>query len=135
MGTPTKQYSQDYAPGRPLPTPSAEAGRRALGAIITGRSVLPALTVFHEELGDVFQISLGAFSPVFMVGPEAARFILVTARDRLLWRPPDDPVTRLLRNGLLMTDGDTARRPAPHHESRHAPQTPGRLFRDNVAQH
>jgi cytochrome P450 len=89
-----------------IPSPTARAGRRALRAILRERSVLPALTVFHEELGDVFQISLGSFRPVFMVGPDAARFVLVTARDRLLWRPEHDPVTQLLRDGLLVTDGE-----------------------------
>ena len=89
-----------------MPTPTAEAGRRALRAILSERSVMPALSVFHEALGDVFQIGLGSFRPVFMVGPDAARFVLVTARDQLLWRPEDDPVTKLLRNGLLVTDGE-----------------------------
>lgn len=120
MATPTLDQRDRTKAQRPLPAPTADAGRRALGAILSQRSVLPALSVFHEELGDVFQISLGAFRPVFMVGPEAARFVLVAGRDQLLWRPPDDPVTRLLRNGLLMTDGeqhDTLRRimnPAMH---------------------
>ena len=82
-----------------IPTPTPEAGRRALRAILQERSVLAALSIFHEELGDVFRISLGSFSPIFMVGPEASRFVLITARDHLLWRPPDDPVTSLLRNG------------------------------------
>ena len=92
-----------------MPAPTPEAGRRALRAIIQQRSVLPALSVFHEELGDVFQISLGSFRPVFMVGPDAARFMLTTARDQLLWRPEGDPVSKLLRNGLLMTDGEAHR--------------------------
>jgi cytochrome P450 len=114
------RISQASRRSDPIPVPTAEAGTRALAAILSQRSVLPALSVFHEELGDVFQISLGAFNPVFMVGPDAARFVLVQGRDKLLWRPPDDPVTRLLRNGLLMTDGeqhDTLRRtmnPALH---------------------
>ena len=91
---------------KPIPSPTAAAGRRALGAILAGRSVIPALSVFHEELGDVFQLSLGSFNPVFMVGPDAARFMLVTARNKLLWRTEHDPVTTLLRNGFLVTDGD-----------------------------
>ena len=42
-----------------IPQPTPVAGRRALGAILQNRSVLPALSVFHEELGDVFQVKLG----------------------------------------------------------------------------
>jgi cytochrome P450 len=90
-----------------IPTPTPEAGRRALRALLKERSILAALSIFHEELGDVFRISLGSFSPIFMVGPEASRFVLISARHQLLWRPHDDPVTKLLRNGLLVTDGET----------------------------
>ncbi|UCC61970.1 MAG: cytochrome P450, partial [Anaerolineae bacterium] len=100
-------------PFREVPTPTAEAGRRALRALIQQRNILAALRVFHEELGDVFGLSLGAFKPVFMVGPEACRYVLVTARHDLLWRPGHDPVAKLLRHGLLVEDGeshDTLRR-------------------------
>ena len=41
-----------------------------------------------------------------MVGPEASRFVLITAHDQLHWRPESDPVTKLLRRGLLVTDGE-----------------------------
>jgi cytochrome P450 len=42
-----------------------------------------------------------------MVGTDAARFMLVSARHDLRWRPEGDPVARLLRHGLLVTDGET----------------------------
>ena len=93
-------------PSHPIPTPSAETGRRALQAMIQERSILPALSVFHHELGDVFRISAGAFQSVMLAGPEACRFVLVTARDQLSWRPEGDPVTRLLRHGVLVEDGE-----------------------------
>src|SRR5512141_2531640 len=99
---------------RPIPTPGAEPGRRALQAMIQGRSILPALSVFHRDLGDVFRISAGAFQPVMLAGPEACRFVLVTAREQFSWRPEGDPVTRLLRHGLLVEDAES------HHALRHA---------------
>jgi cytochrome P450 len=102
---------------KPIPTPSREVGQRALAAILEHRSVLAGLRVFHELLGDVFRFSVGAFRPVVMVGPDAARFMLVSARHDLHWRPEGDPVARLLRHGLLVTDGeahdDLRRRMAP----------------------
>lgn len=88
-----------------IPEPDAHAGVAALKAMMEGRSIMPALTVFHRQLGDVFRISAGAFQPVVMAGPEACRFILITARDQLSWRPEHDPVAHLLRRGLLMQDG------------------------------
>jgi cytochrome P450 len=56
-------------------------------------------------VGDVFRASLPGFSAIFLVGPQAARFTLVQARDELRWRNDDDPVTRLLRHGVLVEDG------------------------------
>lgn len=70
------------------------------------RNVLSALEVFHRELGDLFRIDLPGFQPVMMAGPEAARFVLVEAKDDLRWRNPTDPVARLLRHGVLVVDGD-----------------------------
>lgn len=120
QGGAATREAPDDAEFSEIPKPTPVAGRRALSAILRERSVLSALSIFHEELGDVFQISAGSFRPVFMVGPEAAHFVLITARDQLLWRPEGDPVAELLRDGLLMTDGekhDTLRRrmnPALH---------------------
>lgn len=88
------------------PTPNGTTGLRALQAIIKHRSMLSAMSVFHHELGDVFQPQLPGFSPIVLVGPEANRFILVDQRDHLPWRMEKDPITRLLRQGLLVTDGD-----------------------------
>lgn len=70
------------------------------------RNMLVALQVFQQELGNVFRINLPGFNPVVLVGPEANRFVLVTHRDELRWRAEHDPITRLLRNGLLVIDGD-----------------------------
>lgn len=89
-----------------LPRPGGRAGQRALQALLHRRSVLAALKALHAEMGDVFQVSLPGFSPVFLVGPEANRFVAVTGRADLRWRAEGDPVTKLLRQGVLVTDGD-----------------------------
>lgn len=91
----------------PLPPgPDAETGRQALGTLLRERDVLSTLEIFHRRLGDVFRITLPGFRPVMVAGPEANRFVLVTAREQLSWRPEGDPVTHLLRHGLLVEDGE-----------------------------
>ncbi|GAB4530913.1 MAG: hypothetical protein Kow0063_09610 [Anaerolineae bacterium] len=91
---------------KPIPTPSPQTGRRALQAMPRERHPLAAMQVFHDELGDVFRPQLPGFRPVVLVGPEAARFVLLDARDHLLWRNEADPVTHLLRRGVLVVDGE-----------------------------
>jgi cytochrome P450 len=41
-----------------------------------------------------------------LVGPEANRLLLVDERESFLWRAERDPVTRLLRHGVLVEDGE-----------------------------
>ncbi len=114
-----KIKSSSYAQNRSIdrtstpPTPDGQTGMRALQAMIRQKSPLAALTVFHQTLGDIFQINLPGFKPIVMVGPEANRFVLVTHRAELHWRSEQDPITKLLRQGLLVIDGelhDTLRR-------------------------
>jgi cytochrome P450 len=88
------------------PVPGSEAGRRALKALLRGGGVLSALEALHSEMGDVFRIPLPGFSPVVLVGPEANHFVTVSGRGDLRWRSEGDPVTGLLRQGLLVTDGE-----------------------------
>ncbi len=102
MATQSLEYSSDP------PVPRGRAGWRALRALIEQRNLLAALEVLHAELGDVFRIRMPGFNPIVLVGPEALRFVLVTARDNLYWRSEGDPVTNLLRHGILVEDG------APH---------------------
>lgn len=97
-----------------IPAPDSSTSLRALQAMLRERHPLAALQVFNAELGDIFRASLPGFSAIFLVGPEAARFILVQARGGLRWRNDDDPVTRLLRHGVLVEDG------AAHDELRRA---------------
>lgn len=107
------EWEANYPPaaqgksGRPLPVPDAATSLQALKAMLSERHPLAAMQVFHKELGDVFQITLPGFSPIVMVGPQAARFVLVESRDDLRWRNERDPVTDLLKHGVLVEDGES----------------------------
>lgn len=87
------------------PSPSGLPALRALRGMLRNRSLLTGLEVLHRELGEVYQIPMPGFRPVVLVGPRAAHFVYVTGREQLLWRAERDPVTRLLRGGLLVEDG------------------------------
>jgi cytochrome P450 len=83
----------------------AETGRLALQSFLKHKSPLGPLRVLFERVGGFFQIPLPRFKPYVVAGPEANRKLLVTERDKLLWRN-HDPVTDLLRHGVLVTDGE-----------------------------
>jgi cytochrome P450 len=84
---------------------SAETGRTALNAFIKERSPLGPLKVMAKEIGRFFQIPIPGFRPFVVFGPEANRKVLVTERDKVSWRNTD-PVTDLLRRGVLVTDNE-----------------------------
>jgi cytochrome P450 len=84
---------------------SPEIGRAALKALFQDRSPLGPLKVMARHMGRFFQIPIPGFSPYVVFGPESARKVLVTDRNKLLWRNTD-PVTDLLRHGVLVTDGE-----------------------------
>ena len=84
---------------------SKELGREALTALLQTRSPLGPLKVMAKHVGRFFQIPLPGFRPYVVHGHEAARKVLVTDRDKLLWRNTD-PVTDLLQRGILITDGE-----------------------------
>lgn len=88
------------------PQPSAQAGRLALAALLREKNLLAALEVFRAELGDAFSFNLLGFNPIMLSGSEANRFLLVEQRDQFSWRIPTDPVAKLLRKGVLVTDGE-----------------------------
>lgn len=90
---------------QPLPVAKSETGFRVLKAMARQRTPLAALEIMHAEIGDVFQITLPFFKPAVFVGPTYNRSVLVTDRDDFLWRSEKDPVTQLLRHGLLVEDG------------------------------
>src|SRR5512142_29086 len=83
---------------------SPETGRLALRALISEGSPLGPLKVMAKYVGRFFQIPIPGFRPFVVFGPEANRKVLVTERNKLLWRNTD-PVTDLLRQGVLITDG------------------------------
>lgn len=88
-----------------IPRPTGEAAWQALQRWIKTQDVLAALESVHHTLGDVFELPLPGFNAVMLVGPEANRFVLVDERENLRWRAERDPVTRLLRHGVLVEDG------------------------------
>lgn len=97
-----------------IPVPDSQLSLLALRSMIRERTVLAALEVFGRELFPIFQLTLPGFRSVMMVGPEAARFVLVSGRGDLRWRNEQDPVTGLLRHGVLVEDGES------HDRIRHA---------------
>lgn len=80
-------------------------GRQALAALVREGSLLGPLRVLYAGVGRVFRIPLPAFHPYVVGGPEANRQVLVTEREKLLWRNPD-PVTDVLGRGVLVVDGE-----------------------------
>jgi cytochrome P450 len=82
-----------------------QVGQLALRALIEEGSPLGPLKVLAEHVGRFFQIPIPGFRPYVVFGPEANRKVLVTERDKVLWRNTD-PVTDLLRHGVLITDGE-----------------------------
>ena len=84
---------------------SPETGRAALSALFKEGSPLGPLKVMARHLGYFFQIPMPMFKPYVVFGPEANRKVLVTERDKVLWRN-SDPVTDLLRRGVLIVDGE-----------------------------
>ncbi|MFN3309832.1 MAG: cytochrome P450 [Anaerolineales bacterium] len=85
--------------------PPADLGLRVLRAWLQSASPLGPLQVMGDEVGYFFQIPLPSFNPYVVFGPQANRAVLVTQRQKLLWRNTD-PVTDLLRRGVLVVDGD-----------------------------
>jgi cytochrome P450 len=82
---------------------SAQTGYAALRAFLREGSPLGPLRVMAKQVGRFFQIPIPGFRPFVVFGPEANRRVLVTQRDKVVWRNTD-PVTDLLQHGLLVTD-------------------------------
>ncbi|MCX8063297.1 MAG: cytochrome P450, partial [Anaerolineales bacterium] len=85
--------------------PPPDLGLRVLRAWLQSGSPLGPLQVMADEIGYFFQIPLPGFNPYVVFGPQANRTVLVTQREKLLWRNTD-PVTDLLRRGVLVVDGN-----------------------------
>ncbi|GAB4576399.1 MAG: cytochrome P450 [Anaerolineae bacterium] len=91
---------------RPIPRPDGKTALAALRSLVRNRNLLYALDVFHAALGDVFELTLPGQRAIVLVGPEASRLVLITGRDKFLWRMADDPVVTLFGGGLLVVDGE-----------------------------
>jgi cytochrome P450 len=90
----------------PLPVADGPAGLTILKGLLRERSLLTALALMYRHVGKAFQITLPRFKPAVMVGAEANRQILVSERHKLMWRNESDPVAQLLREGILVVDGE-----------------------------
>ena len=89
-----------------LPTAQPETGLTVLKGLAHDRSLLTAMEIMRDEVGPAFQITLPGFRPAVLVGPDSNRQIMVSQREHFHWRSPSDPVTKLLRHGLLVEDGE-----------------------------
>jgi cytochrome P450 len=81
-----------------------QLGLSALRAYFEEGSPLGPLKIMAKHIGRFFRIPLPMFHPYIVFGPEANRQVLVTERQKVLWRNLD-PVTDVLRSGVLVVDG------------------------------
>ena len=76
--------------------------------------MLDVLLEAYERYGPVFTLRTFHLASIWMLGPEANRFMLVTDRDKFIWRDGMmGDLIPLIGDGLLTTDGeyhDVARR-------------------------
>jgi cytochrome P450 len=71
------------------------------------RDPLAVLLTAYEEHGPIFAIRIFHAINVFMLGPDANRFMLVTDRDSFRWRDGSlGDLIPLIGDGLLTTDGE-----------------------------
>ncbi len=83
----------------------SKLGRAALFSFLKEKSPLGPLKILANHIGYFFQIPMPMFKPYVVFGAQANKKVLVTERDKVLWRNTD-PVTDLLGQGVLIVDGD-----------------------------
>ncbi len=88
-----------------VPGLNSSAGLSALRGLLSPQNLLGSLSAMGRKLGPIFQLRLPRFSPFVLSGSEAAHFTLVEGRNLFHWRNETDPVTSLLRHGVLVEDG------------------------------
>ena len=118
---------EETKPTCPLPIAAGEQGLTILKGLLKERSLLAALSLMRQHVGPIFQITLPKFRPAVVIGPEPNRELLVSKRPLFNWRNETDPVTKLLRRGVLVVDG------AEHEQLRALMDPP--LHRGNVIPH
>jgi cytochrome P450 len=102
--------------GCPLPEAEPQTGLHVLRGLARDRSLLTAMSIMRDEVGPAFRITLPGFQPAVMVGPDSNRQIMVSQREHLRFRNETDPVTKLLRHGVLVEDGESHARLRGHME-------------------
>ena len=71
------------------------------------RNPLPILLDAYERFGPIFTLRVMHVPVVFMIGPEANHFVLVSDAEKFSWREGSmGDLIPLLGDGLLTTDGD-----------------------------
>ncbi len=103
---PMSQPDRPEQPVCPLPKATGQAGLQILRRLAATRSPLVALEMMQQHVGNLFQIQAPGFTPAVMAGPDYNRQLLLTDRASYLWRTETDPVTELLRRGVLVLDGE-----------------------------
>ncbi|UCD98257.1 MAG: cytochrome P450 [Chloroflexota bacterium] len=88
-----------------IPTISSANALPILKVLTAQRSLLAGMAAMHNQLGDIFEISFPGFAAIVLTGSTFAREVLVTSRQQFEWRNDRDPVTGLLRHGVLVEDG------------------------------
>ena len=92
-----------YPPGDLRPSPAR--------TMAFARDPLPILLDSYEHWGPVFTLRMLSVPVVFMIGPEANHFMLVSDASKFSWRDGSmGDLVPLLGDGLLTTDGDYHRR-------------------------
>jgi len=94
-------------PRCPIPTADPQTGWEILQTFVQERSPLEALRTMRDHLGYIFQVALPGFRPIVLNGPKYNRYLLISGRENFHWRTESDPVTRLLRHGVLVEDGES----------------------------
>ena len=125
LTNPARQLAEDYIYERratvPFPPGLTDFDPRRANQFI--HDPLPILLELYERFGPIFSVRTFHVRQVFMLGPEANHFVLVSGRDNLHWREGNfRELEPLLGDGLLTIDGDYHDRaraimmPAFHHE-------------------
>ena len=92
---------------RRVPLPPGPKGWSPARDLRARREMLALLLENYERYGPVFTLRTFHLAGVWMLGPDANRFMLVSDRDKFVWREGMmGDLIPLIGDGLLTTDGD-----------------------------